>query len=237
MRDDDDKPIAGKLFQKRKELPRRLSVEIARGLVCKQYAAPAHKRPRDGDALQLPARKFVGLSLHEPADAQLFQGLLRMGGSVRKGDVFRDGERGEDVFLLKDKAHRAGAVLIKLAGRHRRKRPSFIDDFARSRLFQPAEQIEKCRFSAPALAHEKEKPPLGKAKIDSFYGVDAHPAVRKALFDISQFQHVKPPPLYAVHTVFVLIILISARLSIGISKFGTKKPPRKKERSFFEMSL
>ena len=73
-----------KILRRLRGLQRRFTVEIACGLVCKQYAAPADECPRDGDALQLPARKFVDLSFHEPADAQLFRDLLRMAEASEK---------------------------------------------------------------------------------------------------------------------------------------------------------
>ena len=62
VRDDDDRvALARKRVQEREHFDAALAVERARRLVGKDDLAAVNERPRDRDALLLPARKLLGL--------------------------------------------------------------------------------------------------------------------------------------------------------------------------------
>ena len=84
MRDDDDEFLLGELLQCLKDLCARRGIERARRLVAHDDLGLLDERPRNGDALFLPARERVGPAVGIPlhihhrqklVDARLVAGL------------------------------------------------------------------------------------------------------------------------------------------------------------------
>ena len=197
VRDDDDELFFGKLFERIKHLRARCRVKRARRLIRHDDLGLLDERPRDGDALLLPARERVGLAvgipLHVDHGQQLVDARLVAGFSLqfeRKGDVLPHRQFVEDVVLLEDEADVGIAVGIEVAPRKVLGRLAFDDDLALVGRVQPARHVEEGALPAPRSPEQKHHARFGEIERHMIERVDFLPLGRIRFGQVSYLQHI-----------------------------------------------
>ena len=129
------------------------------------------ERPRDGDALLLPARKLRGAALlvHFEVDTLqilLQKRLVRLLPLQLQGDgkIFVHGELGQQVILLKDEPHIGIAVVVVVLFRKVLARLAVDNKLARGGIVEPAHHMKERTLSAAALPEDEHHARL--AEID-----------------------------------------------------------------------
>src|SRR5207237_2709240 len=103
----------GDVLEQPRDLPGRLLVQVASGLISDQERRLAHDRPSDRNALLLAAgelARVAGCFLIEADRLERVKGALvglvvgaaQVGDVERKGDVFESGQAGQQLEVLKD---------------------------------------------------------------------------------------------------------------------------------------
>ena len=169
MRDDNDEFLFGKLLQKGQDGVPRVLVERARRLVREDDLGLLDERPRDGDALLLPARKFVGLALFHARELHLFERRPDLMKIHRlplqfEGDcqIVTHGEGGQQVILLKDEAHRLVAEVVEVLGREIARAPAVKDELPFVGIVQSAQDVQERALAAARLAQNEHHAALAE---------------------------------------------------------------------------
>ncbi len=192
MRDDDhgDALAAAGVLQKPQDLPARLVVEGARGLVAQQQARVLGQGARDRDALLLAAGKLRREVCQAPGQAHLGQGLLgvqRVGADLgRELDVLERREVGHQVVELENKAHVGAAVVNQIVFRGAADVATARHHGARRGVVHAAQDVERRGLARAGLAQDNGQLALLDAKRGAVEGVDLGGALAVAADDVCE---------------------------------------------------
>src|SRR5690349_8381022 len=137
-----------------------LGVEVSGGLVGKHDAGIVDKSAGDADALLLASGKLRGQVMGALAKADALEGvegLLLVGHAVevlRQHDVFKCGEKRDEMELLEDEADFFGAHAVEFGGGDIGDVLAVEPDFAGRGAVETADEIDQGGFSGTAGAHD-----------------------------------------------------------------------------------
>ena len=176
VRDHDDQPLAGDLFDEFHDLHAGLGIERARGLVGEQNFGVVDQGAGDGDALHLPARELIGPFVEFLAQPHA---LERLGGApfalflryARKGerqlDIAQHRLVRDEVVRLEHKADAVVAVGVPVAVFEVLGGDALDDEVAVRVVVQPADDVQKRGLAAARLAEDGHEFLSAEAEADA----------------------------------------------------------------------
>ena len=199
MRDDDDSQaeLLVDVSDEMQDRLRRLRVKRARRLVGQEHLRIGRERPRDADALLLPARelrrvllRLVGESdeREERLDLRADLRLVRAGKAQGEGDVVVDGRRRQQVEVLEDHAD-ALALFAKLRLTERGQILAVNDDLALRRPLQHVDAANQGRLARARKADDAIDLAALDFEVDAFERRDLARRALVAFLDGSKPYH------------------------------------------------
>ena len=198
VRDHDDEPRLGDLFEKVHDLDAGRAVERAGRLVGKNDLGVVDQRTRDRNALHLTAGKLIGQLLDLLGKPDLCESFSRTPvalGAADAGqrqshrDVVQNGHVRNEVVTLKDKTYPEVAVCVPIdvlvdLGRH-----AVDQQIARRIAVETADDVEERGLAAARLSQHGHEFGVAEFEVDALERADDAVAHGIVFGDVTKFEH------------------------------------------------
>ena len=177
VRNHDDEFVFGNVFQKFRDFSRRFNVQVPRRLVRQNNRRVLRQRSGYYGSLFFAARKFTAALVYLLYKPDLFDEFPRLFAAYffiietkqRKLDVFKHGKVFYDVEILKDGCDILFAVFFPFCRAVMRRFLAVYIQFALFVTVVRANDVQKRRFTASALALDRYEFVIVEIKVDSAY--------------------------------------------------------------------